>query len=288
MVVGIALALAAAAVWGVAITVAKPGARYMDPPSFIRGRWIIATALAVGYALITRSLAFPGWSPVFWVAVSAILDALVGWLLYMMAMQRSPAYQVTTLASTVPLWGVLGSILFLGEPLRWATLAAASAVVAGAFFLVGGRRKLIRVGLSGSFFALATGVLWGIAETVPMKLALRMGMTPGAMLVAYGAVALFGILCITPLLRRVFPRRVERRGYPFLLISALCGASIGWLLWINGLRFADASVLSPIRGSTMLFAFIYSVVFLKERPTWSAIAGAGLVFGGVLLVSVAG
>jgi len=55
---------------------------------------------------------------------------------------------------------------------------------------------------------------------------------------------------------------------------------------MNSLRFADASLLSPIRGSTLMFAFVYSILFLKERPSHLALIGVVLVFGGVLLISI--
>jgi len=288
MLIGVGLALGAAAVWGVAITVAKPGALRMDPVSFIRGRWILATLFASAYAAATGLLVAPSPLAIVWVAAGALLDALLGWVLYMMAMQRAPAYQVTTLASTTPLWGVLASFLLLGEPFRWSSLGAALLVVVGSFFLVGKRDASMREHRIGLLFAALTGLLWGVAETVPMKKALALGVTPETMLVVYGAVALVGVLLLTPLLRRRFPRRVERGGYVFVVLSAICGASIGWLLWMNGLRFADASLLSPIRGSTLLFAFVYSVVFLKERPSRFALIGVALVFAGVLLVSLPG
>jgi len=156
----------------------------------IRGRWVLAVAFVGVYGICTGSLVLPTGTAVAWIVLAAVLGALAGWVLYMMAMQRAPAHEVTTLASTVPLWGVLASILFLNEPFRWSAFVAAALVVAGAFFLVGGRNASTshnhRV---GALFARLTGVLWGVAETVPMKKALQLGATPETILAVFGGVA---------------------------------------------------------------------------------------------------
>ena len=279
------LAVSAAASWGVAMTVAKPGARHLDPITFLLARWTLALLLAVVVGLIGGSLTFPNWSSVGFVALGSFLNAIVGWTLYLLAMERTPAYQATALASTAPLWGVLGAILFVGEPFRWAALTAAVLVVIGAYFLVGGTWRDVRAASAGSLLALAAGVLWGISETVPMNLATRLGIPATSSIVVFACSAIAGLLILTPVLRRRLPRRVDRPGLGLAALSALSGAFLGWFLWLNGLRLAPASVLAPVRGSTLLFTFIFSILFLRERPSRSAFVGVALVFGGVLLVS---
>jgi drug/metabolite transporter (DMT)-like permease len=43
-----------------------------------------------------------------------------------------------------------------------------------------------------------------------------------------------------------------------------------------------------VRGSTLLFCLVYSVVFLRERPSPRALVGVLLAIGAVLLVSFGG
>jgi len=279
------LAISAAASWGVAMTVAKPGVRHLDPISFLLSRWVLALILALLYGLLTGTLRFPQWGAVGFVVLGSLLNAVIGWTLYLLAMQRSPAFQVTALASTAPLWGVLGAILLLGEPLQWTALVAALLVVVGAYFLVGGPAAARPSALTGVLLALTAGILWGASETVPMKLATQLGTPPATSIVVFACAAIVGLLLVTPLLRRRIPRRVDRRGFALAAVSAVFGAFLGWLLWLNGLRHAPASVLAPIRGSTLLFTFVFSVLFLRERPSRLAVVGVLLVFGGVLLVS---
>jgi drug/metabolite transporter (DMT)-like permease len=177
-------------------------------------------------------------------------------------------------------------VLLLGEPLRWNLVLAAVLVLVGAYFLVErndatGRRS----GGSGIVFALLTGVLWGVAETVPAKLALDQGLSPEMLLLLFACAGCLGAVVLLPFLRRRIPVRVEPRGFFFVALSGLAGAGLGWLLWLKSLELAPASVVAPVRGSTLLFCLVYSIVFLRERPSPRALVGVVLAIGAVLLVS---
>lgn len=284
--VAILLAISAAASWAIGMTAAKPGVRHMDLVTYTLARWLLVSVLALIYALVTQRLAFPGWYPVLLAAGAGILDSTFGGIFYLLAIERTSAHQTTTLSSTAPLWGVLGAVLVLGEPLLWRIMIAAVLVIAGAVFLTEHRRSAKPKAWLGAGFALITGILWGFAETVPAKLALQEGMSPETLLLVFALSGALGMFALLPILRPCIPRRVERRGILFVLLSAIGGAFLGWLLWLHALNLAPASVISPIRGSTLLFAFLYSVLFLKERPIPRALVGIALVAGGVLLVSL--
>jgi len=283
--VAILLAVASGATWAIGMTVAKPALRYIDPLSYMLGRWLIVAPLALVYGLATKSFVFGSWLSVGYAALAGFIDSALGGLFYLMAMQRAPAYQTTTLASTAPLWGVASAILILGEPLRWEVFVAAALVVAGAYLLVG-RRLSLRGRFAGSALALLTGLLWGFAETIPSKLALEQGLSPAALLSVFSLSGVVSIAAMIPLLRPWFPRRIERRGMAYVVLAAAGGAFLGWMLWLSSLRLAPASIISPVRGSTLLFAFLYTLLFLRERPTRRAIAGAGCVLVGIVLVSL--
>ncbi len=281
----ILLAIGAAAAWALGMTAAKPILRSMDRLSYMLGRWALAGVLSLAYGLLTGELSIPGWEAVGWAALAGVLDATIGGFFYVMAMIRTSAYQTTTLSSTTPLWGVLASILFLGEPARWSVFVAGALVVAGAYLLMGRRSLNLENAVSGSLFALLTGLLWGVAETVPSKLALDAGLSPAALLSIFSVSGVAGIALLLPMLRVRIPRRIERKGIGLMIGATVAGLFLGWLLWLHGLERAPASVLAPVRGSTMVFALLYSMVFLRERPTRRAFSGVFLVLSGVLLVS---
>ena len=281
----IPLAVAAAAAWALGMTAAKPALRSWDAVSYLLARWVLVAVLALLYAWIGGGLAFPGWRAAGLAAFAGVLDAAAGGLLYVSALERTSAHRATTLSNTAPFWGVLASVVFLGEPLRWGVVAAAGLVVVGAWLLTERCAADGRAAASsGTLLALAAGILWGFAETVPSKLALEAGLSPAALLFLFAVSGVLGVLVVTPLLRRRVPRRTERRGLVFVVLSAVGGAFLGWILWLVGLTLAPASVLAPVRGATMVFAFVYSVVFLRERPTRRAILGLAFAVAGVFLV----
>jgi drug/metabolite transporter, DME family len=282
----ILLAISAAAAWAIGMTAAKPGIRHMDLVTYTLARWMLVSVLAFIYALATQRLIFPGWWPVCLAMIAGILDSTFGGIFYLLAMERTSAHQTTTLSSTAPLWGVMGAVLVLGEPLLWQVVVAAVLVIVGAIFLTEKRESPKPKAWLGAAFALITGILWGFAETVPAKLALQAGMTPETLLLTFALSGALGMFVLVPFLRKRIPRRIERRGVLFVALSAICGAFLGWLLWLHALNMAPASAISPIRGSTLLFAFVYSVLFLKERPTLRALLGIAFVSCGVLLVSL--
>jgi transporter family protein len=280
----ILLALASGAAWAIGMTVAKPALRHIDTLSYMFLRWSLVAPLALLYAVGTGTLDFASGTAIGMAALAGFIDSTLGGLFYLMAMERAPAYQTATLASTAPLWGVTTAILILGEPVRWQLFVAAALVVAGAYFLVG-RRLRLGAHLSGSLLALLTGFLWGFAETVPSKLALANGMPPATLLFVFSCSGLITIAAMIPLLRSRFPRRTTRTGFHLTVLAGVGGAFLGWLLWLLSLDRAPASVISPIRGSTLLFALLYSMVFLRERLSRRALLGVLLVLGGIVLVS---
>ncbi len=281
-------ALAAAVSWGAAMTIAKPIVRYMDPLTFLLVRWAMAVIPAFAYGLLVHRLAFPGWTAIGFVALASLLNVIIGWTIYMLANQSAPAYQSATLASIAPLWGVVAAIVFLGEPLVWRAVVAGVLVAAGAVFLVRRQAFVLRASLVGALLAILAGVFWGVSETVPTKLALQHGITSETLLVSLGCCTLVGMSLLTPVLRGRIPRRFDPRGLWLVALSAVSGAFLGWFFWLQGLRLEAASVLAPVRGSTLLFTFAFSVLFLRERPSRRAVLGVLLVFGGVMLVSIGG
>jgi len=279
------LALAAGATWAIGMTVAKPALRHIDALSYMLGRWALVAALAFIYAMATGTLLLDNGYALGMAVLAAFIDATLGGLFYLMAMERTPAYQTTTLASIAPLWGVASAILLLGEPLRWETLLAAVLAIAGAYFLFG-KRLAIRGRLAGSLFAVVTGALWGFAETVPSKLALEHGLSPASFLLVFSCSGMAAIALLTPLLRPRFPRHIDRRGVGLTVLAGAGGAFLGWLFWLSSLRIAPASAIAPIRGSTLVFSLLYSVLFLRERLTGRALVGVLLVLASVALVSI--
>jgi len=282
----ILFAIASGGTWAIGMTVAKPILRHIDVLTYILGRWALVAPLALLYAVASGTLAFPSGYAIGMAALAGFIDSTLGGLFYLLAMERAPAYRTATLASTAPLWGVSAAILLLGEPLRWQVLVAAVLAVSGAYVLAG-HRMTFRDHALGSILGLLAGLFWGFAETIPSKLALEAGLSPATLLFVFSTASVVSMAVMTPFLRHRFPIRVDRVGVGLTILAGVGGAFFGWLFWLSALRLAPASLISPLRGSTLVFALVYSILFLHERPNRSAWIGVALVGAAVTLVSTA-
>jgi drug/metabolite transporter (DMT)-like permease len=284
----ILLTLAAAMSWAVTAVFMKMGVTSMTRIGFAAVRPWIGLVFVLPYALLVGTMEFGSPQLVIIALGGTLLNAVVGVSLFYYAITHAPLHQVSILSNTSPFWGVLSAVLILGEPANPVAFAAALLIVGGTYFLMERRKE----GESGRHLlpllaALASGVLGGFASAVPAKYCLENGMNPMGyhLLFTSGSAVMWSII-ISPklVLRRV---KFTKRGMIIALVSAFFGYFCGWVLWLNALDRAPASLLAPIGGTSVLFTVLLSVVFLKERPTRRAIYGGVLVFAGVLLVSLA-
>jgi len=287
---GSVLGLSGALVWGSSQVLSKPGLCEMDLARFALIRAATGLAFVVPLGLATSGFAFSSLSAIGWAVSVRILDCFLGVLLFMLALQRIQAHEVAPLANSAPLWGVLASWLFLGEALSLVVLVAALLGVIGAYFLAGHEKgsASVRRRLCGFAFAIGCGACWGIAETVPAKYCMSQGMSPATFQLIVMATTTALWLLAAVLGRRWRWARSARRAAVLGTVTGFTGFLLGWTLWLYGLQLAPASVLAPLRGMTILFGFIGSVVFLRERPTRRAVLGGALILGGVLLVLALG
>ncbi|MCD6495185.1 DMT family transporter [Candidatus Bipolaricaulota bacterium] len=287
--IAILLATGAAIAWALETVLSKPALRHMDMFSYGAIRPLFALMFVVPYGLLTSGFAFPGWKLMGIAVVAGVIDSFVGSMLFYYAVHRVSAHEASSLANTAPFWGVITSILILGERMQPVLIVAAVFVVLGALFLVNRSDEKSSFRLSWSALpALGSGILWGFVETVPVKYCFANGMT--AMTFQLTLIASSGIAWgIAALVRsRHTPLSFPRRGVALAFVTAILGYGFGWILWLSGVSMVPASLLSPVRGSMTLFTFLFSVILLHERPSRSSALGAVFVLCGVLLVSILG
>jgi len=287
--IAILLTLGSSLSWALTSVLMKLGVTSMTRIGFAAIRPWLGLLFVLPYALLVGTLDF-GSPKLVAVAVSgSLLNAVLGTALFYYAITHAPLHQASILSNTAPFWGVLSSVLVLGEPAKPVAFAAALLIVGGAYFLIERRKP----GASGRHLlpllaALGAGVLWGFASAVPAKYCLDAGMNPMAyhLLFTSSAAVLWGVAILPKLVQRKVT--FTKRGAIVALVSAFFGYFVGWILWLNALDLAPASLVSPISGTNVLFTVLLSILFLRERPTRRAVVGGALVCTGVLLVSLLG
>ena len=289
--VALLLGLGAALCWSLGMVIAKLGVHRMGVVAYGLTRWSFALLFIVPYGIYIGQFQFDRPGLIGMAALAGFLDAFLGGLVYLLALKKSPAHRAITLTNTAPFWGVVAAILFLGEPARMTAFFAAILVVLGAYFLVVQNRNATFSSdhsYLGSMYALLAAIIYAVAELVPTKYCLDRGMPPLTLLLIFTgtAVVSWGLVATRLATRRRL--RFSKRGVGAALLAAFSGSFLGWTLWLSSLQRVNASLLAPVRGSVTLFAFLFSVLLLRERPTIRALGGFAFVFGGVLLISLLG
>ncbi len=242
----------------------------------------------VPFAFATRGFTF-GAPILIPIAIGgSLLNAFFGNVLFFYALTHGSLHESTILSNTNPFWGVVSSVLVLGEPAKIITFGAGGLVIGGAYFLV--RRTsedaAERRSMLPRLAALGAGMLWGFTTAVPTKYCLDHGMSPiGYQFLFTCGAAVWWTLAALPALRA---RRIRftRRGLLIVLASSFFGLFASWVLWLTALQRVEASTLSPMWGLSLLFTVLLSVVFLRERLTRRILVGGALVLAGVTLVSL--
>ncbi|WMI68713.1 DMT family transporter [Mangrovimonas sp. YM274] len=73
--------------------------------------------------------------------------------------------------------------------------------------------------------------------------------------------------------------------FPYVLMLALVTTAIGHTLFIQSLRFFEASTASIISSTQPIFGIIIAYLFLNERPTWNTFIGGTLIIFTVMIES---
>lgn len=285
--IAILLATGAAITWGLDIVLSKPALRYMDTFSYGAIRPLFALLFVIPIGAFTSGFEVASWNLVFIAVIAGITDSFIGAMLFYYAVHRVPANEASSLANTAPFWGVIMSVLILGEPMRPVLIISALLVVSGAVFLVNNRNSASLSGFSWAALpALGSGILWGFVETVPAKYCLTNGMSPMTFQLILIASSGIAWLIAAFVRSRRKPLSFKRQGVMLALLTSILGYVVAWMLWLYAVNLVPASLISPVRGSMTLFTVLFSVALLKEKLSARSALGALFVLAGVLLVSI--
>jgi bacterial/archaeal transporter family protein len=129
--------------------------------------------------------------------------------------------------------------------------------------------------LLAAFFAALTAILAKIGiKGVDSNLATAVR-TVVVLVLAWGIVIARGSLTQLPLL--------SRNNLVFLALSGLT-TGLSWLCYFRALQLGPVSRVAPVDKLSVALTIVLAVVFLGEKLTWQAGAGAGLIVTGTLVL----
>ena len=280
---GGALALMALTVtiWGVSWVAMKYLTQYAGPFDVVFGRYVIAFVFMLGFMLATgRALGKPPLKLTLGVAVFQT----VGMQCFcQLALMSGGAGQVVLLAYTMPFWVIGFAWLMLGDrPSQRHVLGFASAAI-GLFCVIAPWRGLGSV--SGSLFALAGGMSWGLGVVLSKMLFQRY--SPDVLAITTWQM-LLGALITLPL-AWVVPQRPIDWAPEFwwgMIYTGVVASGLGWWLWMTVVRRVSAAVVSMSSLGVPVLTVVFAWLLLGEQPGLPEYLGIVFILGGLLVVNL--
>jgi DME family drug/metabolite transporter len=282
---GVALVLAAAALWGTTGT-----AQSLAPPA-LASVWVGALRLGVAglffgawlaIAQARRGAASAAAAPLPWALVVAAAACMAAYNLAFFAGVRALGVAVGTALAigSGPLWGGLLQAVFARRPPAGVWWGGTVLAVAGGVLLVGEGARTATVSLGGVLACLAAGLSYAAFALLNHGLVARA--EPGRVT---GAV--FALAALLALPAAVAMAGVPSIGTRDLLVVAWLGVAstgVAYLLFSHGLRHISGATGVSLALFEPVTAFMLAVVVVGERPGGMAVAGLLAVLAGLALV----
>jgi drug/metabolite transporter (DMT)-like permease len=247
--------------------------------------WSITVMCAVSAAVAVPFLFFlPPPAQASWPCIALSATLQVSYCLFLVRAYREGGLaQVYPIArGTSPLLVTLGAVFVAGERLTPTALAGVALVSLGIMALA---FEKARPSARSTLSALATGVFvaaYTLTDGVGARLSGHAQSYAAWLFLVQGAAMPLVYIALRG--RLVIPLRAAET-WKVLLGGVFGLLSYGVVIW--ALTLAPMGRVSALRETSILFAVIIGVVFLKEKPTLPRMAAALMIAGGAIALSTA-
>lgn len=244
----------------------------LHPLQVSHGRFVFAwLAIATALVILRPRLIRPDFK-------THIARTICGWSgvsLMFAAAAMIPLSDATAISFLNPVFGMLLAIPLLGErvgPWRW--LAAVIALV-GAMVLIRPGTEAMQL---GALFALAAALMMGLELIFIKRLSGRE--SPLQILFVNNSI---GVVIATLAVIWVWepPTPAQWAGLAALGVIMACAQAC----FVNAMRRADASFVTPFSYLTLVFAALYDFAIFGVSPTAISLLGAAIIIAGAALLA---
>lgn len=296
-------ALVGAACWAVAPIIYKRAMSNTSPIAANTMRSVSTTVVMILILLIIGKgsvmIELP-WVAVVITIISGIFGLVLGDTFYMLGLRTVGVSVAAPIVSTYPLFSMIWSMGFLGEPVTIMGFIGTFIIIVGIWLLSRGKDKdngnqgndkklkKRKFALAGVTAALATSFVWSFSILL-MDIAMDM---PGvetiddnyALLVARILAMAIIMLMLTPIADRKWEfLKMKRRTVIELCAAGIIANGIGWLLMNYSLMVLEETAI-VISSTTPLFSTLAAFLWFKEKATVPKIVGSIIVVAGVILI----
>ncbi len=287
------LALSAAMSWAFSVILFKRSERISPGGINLYKNVVASVLLTVTLFAVGGTIDWDRSSEDWWrLCVSGVLGIAIADTLFFMALRRLGAGLLAIVDCVYAPMLVIGSVLFLGEPLTMQFIVGGLLVLGGVLWATTDSKILESIqGLSrrdlriGSLLGVS-GIAFMVAGILLVKPALPRG----------GLIEVSLIRLVTGVLAQLcwVAFRAEQRSdlhvlrpqpvWKTLFPAAFLGTYISMLFWIGGFKWANASVAAVLNQMSVVFIILLARIFLNEPLTQRRMIGALGALGGAVLV----
>ena len=278
-------ALIAAVLFAAALVTTQFGLRHMD--ALAGAKISVPSAAVLLWASLPLHAGLDGWNTegagVF-LALGLFFPVAVTLLAYEANRRMGPTI-AGAIGSTVPLFAVVGAVIFLGELLGLTQIAATLAIVAASIVLMwrggaGGNASVPHSGKFSTWVAWFAAALRALAQVIA-KFGLLLWPNPYAAILLGYAVSASVIWIIASFSRRPASRVYTRRGIVWFALTGLFNC-VAVLALYTALGQGTVNIVSPIAASYPLFTLVLNAIILREeRLSARLLGGVALMVGGI-------
>lgn len=293
--IGVGIALLTALAWAISSIILKSLTDRIDTLSINTIRMWVPSVILIAFILTTHRhadlLNIP-LQPLVLVITSGIIAMAIGDTLYIESLALLDASIAFTIAQCAFVtMATTAAIVFLDEPFTRTTVAGAALVLFGILLMArSGKEKAgtidhKKINGKGVVITLITAIIW-TASTMMLKvgatemdpvLAAGMRIVTSAILLTTFAVSRRGSTALQ--LRKYGPK-----GLALIATAGVLTYGIAAVGYVSAIQMIGAGRTVLLTSTAPLFALPFSIIFLKERPTRSAIAGILVCVAGICLV----
>lgn len=253
-----------------------------DPYAFAFVFQVSVAALFAIYTLVTRTLEFPDISHVQANIVLMTLLYGVGTICTFKAFKSVDASEVAIIFASSSIWSVVSALVFLGEKISALNVLGIVLITAGVVTI--NYRKTRWNVERGHMLALIAACLFGLAFTNDAYIIGNYTSVASYMIPAFALPGVF-VLLVNP--KSI--RRVRKLSTPATMLKVLFAAffyAISAVTIFTAYKHGgQASIISPISQTNIIFTVLLSYVLLKERQRMpQKLIGMVLAFVGVLFL----
>lgn len=279
---GVAIAIAAAVVWGIGGVAGGLGSRIVGPERLIAWALLLGMVLAVPLCIITWPPGAIDLATIGWVVVVTTC-MLTGLVFVYLGMRHG---SISVVAPISALYGGVAALIaiVLGESISPLLVASLALAVIGGVMASSGTTaepgaRYSNQRLAAGFAAL-TAVLWGIQLWAGSQIEAELGPS-WLVFLSRGLALLVLVILLVPRRRFSIPRNVM----PYALVAG-CGEVTGFTLYLVASDYGVAQA-SVITGQYGTVAALIGLLVLKERMRGIQYAGLVVIVVAVIGLSIA-